>query len=109
MTRLFVVAAGLALAPSLALAQTAQGPVIATAAAPPQPAPPTPEVSTLAPSAIQPIDRSQSQDRRVHGSASVAVGTHGYRAGEIHVDGPIGATGYGSITIGGAQDAPWRR
>jgi len=107
---LAAIAIAAALLPGAALAQTADGPV--TPAAPPQqpqPAPATTQVTIIPQTAVATAEQDPPpRDRRIHGTASVAVGTHGYRQGQVTAAGPIGQTGYGSITIGAGQVAGWR-
>jgi hypothetical protein len=102
-------AAVLVLVPMLARAQAQPAQVIAAAPpAPPAAGPPPSEVYTVPAPREQDAHDAVLPDRRVHAEVSVGVGTGGYRQGEATVEGPIGDTGYGSITVGGGQD-PWRR
>ena len=110
MTSAAAIAIAAALLPSVALAEAADRPV--TPVAPPQqpqPAAATTQVTIIAQTAVAPADQDPPpRDRHIHGTASVAVGGHGYRQGQVTAAGPIGQSGYGSITIGAGQVAGWR-
>lgn len=51
------------------------------------------EAGELADAAITP-------DRRVHGEVSVGVGTHGYRSVHVRAEGPVGKSGWVSLSAG---------